>query len=432
MEKRPAQSPLRAAKGSESASEAVAPLVPRQSRWLAPFESLQVSSYRIYWSSMFLSFALFQMQMMARSWFMYDLTHKGVLLGLLNLASAVPMLTLSLFGGALADRIPKRTLLLSTQLGMAVTSLGLAIIIGAGVIEWWHLVLFGLVQGALTAFMMPARQSIIPELVERRLLFNAVSLSSAEMSANRVIAPALAGILIATLGVSMVFFTMAALSAAAFVIMLFLPPTPPAPRAATSMLKDMAEVQGYIWRHKVILSLLTVSFVSVVFGMPLQYLMPIFTEDVLRVGPRELGWILSLMGAGSLVGSLAAAALGDFKKKGLLLVVLTVVMGISTVVFTMTRSVPLALAVIVPVGLGQSGRMTINNTLLQMHTDKHVLGRVMAVNMMQVGLQPLGTVPLGLAADWVGAPWAMGVAGGVVLVFGLYLMAFRRDLRELP
>jgi len=174
-----------------------------------------------------------------------------------------------------------------------------------------------------------------------------------------------------------------------------------------------------------------IAFVSVIFGMPFQLLMPIFTEDVLHVGPEGLGVLMSLMGVGALVGSLAMAAMGDFQKKGLAMLVVTVVFAVGIIAFTAAPSYGVAMALMIPLGFGQTGRGTLNNTLIQIYVDNRMRARVMGLFMMEMGMQPLGSVPIAAMAGVVGAPIAVGAGGAIVGVFALWMWVFRPAVRQL-
>ena len=400
--------------------------------FLRPLASMRFGGYRIFWASTFFAFAAIQMQMLARSWYIYDLTGRAVLIGVMNVAFAAPMLAFSLFGGALADRIPKRSLLLFSNVLLAIMGVGLALLISMDLITWWHLVLSGTLNGTAMAFMGPARQAIIPELVERRHLLNAISLGAAQMNITRIAAPGIAGFLIAWLGVEAVFWLMGLLAAGAFALNLFLP----AIRAATdgrrrTILRDMGQGLLYVKERPLILNLLIIAFVASMFGFPINLILPVFTQDVLNIGPGGLGLLISMSAVGALVGSMVLASLGDYRRKGLLMTLLTVIFGGAIVLFTMTRSFYLAVVALAFVGMGQSGRMALNQTLVQQHSDPQVRGRVMALYQMETGLQPLGVLPISAAAGAFGAPIAMGISGSVVLIHALFVLLFQPSIRKL-
>jgi MFS family permease len=403
---------------------------------MRPFESLRVPAFRAYIAGMFLVFGSMQMQQVARSWFMYDLTHSPMMLAMLGIASGAPMLLLSLVGGALADRFAKKTILMIALVGMATGSFLVAILVVSGATKGSvlaTLLIASVLQATSMAFMLPARQSMVPELVGKRLLLNAIALSSAEMNATRMVLPALAGILIGSVGVGPVFFIMAGMVITSFfIIAVFLPKTSAMTRTRkTTVLGDMGETFGYLGKKPLVRDLLVLAFVSVVFGMPFQLLLPIFTTDYLKVGPEGLGFLMSVMGVGALVGSVVIATMSDFRRKGMLMLAITVVFGLGILAFTMSPSFVIASIVMLPLGMGSTGRMTLNNTLLQMHVDDHMRARVMGLYMMEVGMQPVGSVPMAALAGIIGAPWAVGGAGILVAAYGVYAWVFRPALRRI-
>jgi MFS family permease len=195
----------------------------------------------------------------------------------------------------------------------------------------------------------------------------------------------------------------------------------------------MAEGLRHVRADKVLLLLLVLSFVSVAFGMPLNTLLPVFTEDenLLNVGPQGLGLLLSMTGVGALIGSVAIASMGDFKRKGIVLLVLTFLWGGSIVLFTTTRLFPLALLLMVPIGIGQAGRNVLVSTLMLTRAPEEARGRVISLSMMTWGLQPLGLLPIGAASEAIGAPMAVAIGGAIVAVMGLGMLLVSPRLRRL-
>ena len=175
------------------------------------------------------------------------------------------------------------------------------------------------------------------------------------------------------------------------------------------------------------------AFVTVILAMPLQLMLPVFTKDVLHVGPEGLGLLTSMMGVGSLIGAIAAASLGeDFRSKGMLLLLGTLFLGGSIVAFSLAGDYLLAVFLMVPIGLGQAGRMVLNNALVLTNTPAPFQGRVMSLYMMTFGMQPLGTLPMGAIADWVGIAPVLTAAGGILAVFTIGMLAFAPRMRRLP
>jgi len=401
---------------------------------LRTFDSLRVRDYRVFWMSMLFQWAAWNMQTVAKGWFLYELTKSPFLLGLMGASMGIPMFVFSFFGGALADRMDKRQLLLYGTLGQGLTMLAVAVLVTTGYIVWWHLLVASSVQGVLFALTIPARQSAVPQLVNRGQLMNAVSLNTAGMNVAGLAAPALAGFLVALIDVSGVYWVITSCFIFSGVIMVRLPSLPPSVDGrAHKLARDMAEGLRHARADVVLMLLLLLSFGSVAFGMPLNTLLPVFSEDekLLNVGPEGLGLLLSMAGVGALVGSVAIASMGDFRRKGLVLLVLTCLWGGSVVAFTFTRNYPLALLLMVPVGMGQAGRNVLVSTLMLTRAPEEVRGRIISLNMMTWGLQPLGLLPIGAAAEAIGAPMAVAIGGGIVVVLGLSMFIFSPRLRNL-
>jgi MFS family permease len=280
--------------------------------------------------------------------------------------------------------------------------------------------------------MLPTRQALIPDLVPRRMLLNAISLNSAFMNVTRIGAPALGGLLLAKASASVVFFIMAGMVFISAGIMFFLPKTESRPRRnRASLLGDMGETFGYLKTKPVLVNLMIIAFAAVIFGLPFQLMLPIFTEDYLKVGPQGLGTLLSLTGLGALLGSLLVASLGNYPRKGMLLLALTFVWGVTIVVFTAFQHWVLAMALMLPMGMASTARATINQTLLQSNIDDGMRARVMGLYMMEVGMQPLGSVPMSALAEVMGTPIAVGAAGLIISVVATWGWFFKPIVRKL-
>ncbi len=385
---------------------------------------------------MFLVFASQQMQQVARNWFLYEITRSPLMLAMLGVASGLPMVLFSLLGGVLADRFSKKYIIMASMVGMAVSSLCVAVIVVSGAAKnsvVATLILASVLQATAQAFMLPTRQAMIPELVGKRLLMNAISLNSAFMNLTRIATPGIAGVLIAVMGVGDIFFVMSGMVFVSALIMFLLPKMPPVQRTRrTSMLTDMGDTFRYLKTKPVLLNLMILAFASVVFGLPFQLMLPIFTTDILKVGPQGLGLLLSLTGVGAFAGSVVVASLGDFQRKGLLLLITMVVWGLTIIVFTAIPVYAVALALMIPMGISSPARATVNQTLLQANIDDHMRARVMGIYMMEVGLQPLGSVPMGALAEVVGAQIAVGAAGAIVALVAVWGLLFRPILRNMP
>ena len=264
----------------------------------------------------------------------------------------------------------------------------------------------------LAAFTMPARQSIIPELVGRNELMNAVSLNTMGMNIFGLASPAIAGFIIDGISFEAVYFIMAGLFFMGMVFTSFLPRTSIV-QTNNNTLTDIKEGLKYMQRRHNILFLLIYGFVFVVLFMPFQNLLPLFTEDILRVGATGQGILMSVSGAGALTASIISASLPG-KKRGIIHIIATLTVGLALAVFAFSTNWFLSLALMAFIGMGQTWHVTTGTTMLQTFTEPQYLGRVMSILMMNWGLSGLGTFFGGVLADSIGAQWAIG---GLALLY---------------
>jgi MFS family permease len=402
------------------------------SGWRATFSSLQNRNYRWYWLSTTASFTAMQMQLVVRGWLVYDLTDSALALGLVSGAAGLFILVFSLYGGVITDRVDKRNLLIVTQTITGAATLVIAILISTGAIALWHLVLASVVNGTVLAFNLPVRQAIIPELVEQKQIMNAVALGSGAMNLTRVVAPAMGGVLAGAMGIDAVYYLMVGCHVVAAALMLKVPSLgAPVRKSNGSFHTEIREGLHYVRSSPALLALLAMAVVPIVFGLPYQMLMPIFAVDILDVGPSGLGYLMAAVGIGALVGSIFVASLGDYRRKGLLLVLSSVLFGAFLVAFANSSSYHLSLLLLLGVGVANSGYMATNNTLLQVNVEDGMRGRVMSMYMMTIGLFPLAVLPASAIAETSGAALPVFVGGSIIVVFTLGMALLRPALRKL-
>jgi len=400
------------------------------------FSSFKNPVYRLYYGGLLCQMFPMNMQMMARSLLIYRLTGSAAILGMMSLAHALPMLLLSLFGGVIADRVQKKYVIIAGQLGSAVVSLGIALSLTLGYLSveragsWWILVAAGLLQGTIMGLMMPSRQAIMREIVSVEQLMNAVSLTTMGMNALRLFAPALTGFLIDAFDFEAVYYVMTASYLMGVVFIAFMPPTSTITLRHGSALTNIKEGLNYLRHETTLLLILAFTLFAVLLSMPYFILMPIFADDILKVGATGMGWLMSISGIGAIIGSITLASLPN-KKRGLMLLASGVIMGLALVSFSFSTSYSLSLALMVFVGLGQTGRMTLANTLLQYYVKDEYRGRVMSIYLMQFGLSSFGAFAAGLIAESVGVPWAVGGFAMVLVFLSILALTFVPRIRNL-
>jgi len=376
------------------------------------------------------------MQMLARSLLIYRLTGSTAILGGTAVAHALPMLFLSLFGGVIADRVQKKYVMLVGQACSAVVSVMVAIALSFGYLSaeragsWWILIVASSLQGAIVGLVMPSRMAIIREIVNEDELLNAVSLSNMGRNALRLFAPALTGFLIDVFYFEAIYYVMTAMYVMAVLFTAFLPRTSPTGTSSTGALTGMKEGFQYLRKEITILSVLVFVLLVIVLAMPYQRLMPVFCDDILNVGATGMGVLLSISGIGAVTSSLVLASLPN-KKRGLLLLVCSLVMSLALVGFSFSNSWPLSLVLIVFVGMGNTGLMTLASTLMQYYVDPNYLGRVLSILMMQYGLISFGTFAAGLLAESIGVQWAVGGFALAIVLLSIMALSFMSRVRNL-
>lgn len=400
------------------------------------FSSLQIPAYRLYLSGSLAQFASLSMQIVTGPLLMYRITGSSALLGTMALVSAFPMIFVSMFGGAIADRIPKKRIVIASLLSSAVLSILLALALDTGYVSqekpdsWLILIASSFLMGSLMGLMMPALQAIIAEIISREQLMNAVALNTMGMNVLNLIAPGLAGFMIDAFDFEAVYYTMAGLYVFSAFFIFFVPGTRQKTAGVGNILVEIQKGFQYIRKDRMILFVLGFSLMVTILAMPYQQLLPIFIDDILKVGATGMGVLMSVSGAGALVGSIILASSPN-KKRGLMLMASGIVSGIALIVFSFSSSWGLSLTFIVFVGLGQTFRMTISSALLQAYAEAEYRGRVMSIFSMQWGFMSVCTFLAGILAEVVPVQWVLGVLAMLLVVLSGLALIFIPGIRRL-
>ncbi len=372
-------------------------------------------------------------QQVTLGWLLYDLTGSSMLLGALNGLRMLPFLISGPLAGVAADRMDRRKLMLNAEYVLVLATLGMGGVVASGLLQVWHLFLFTLITGIAWSFNEPVRQSLIPNVVPKEELMNAVALNSAGFNLNKVIGPALGGLLIALFGAAGNFFVqgVAYMCVLVTIYLMRVPATPDQARKST-VFANLKEGLGYVWSTPVVFALMMADLLPRIIVVPYQALMPIFQKDVLKVGPEGLGMLMAAPGIGAVLTVLLLASIAhSFRRKGLLLLGALSFLGIFLILFSLTTSFPLAILALVGVGGCQIFFMAITNALLQMIVPDELRGRVMSLYMLDRGLIPAGSMLAGVSAHVIGAPTTVAWMGSLVIVLAV-LMAWKAPIiREL-
>ena len=370
-----------------------------------------------------------QMQMLVRGYLTYELTESATLVGIVSSAGAVAVLVFALWGGAIADRVERRRVI---QLGQGV-SVVLALIVGVAVlfdvIAWYHLLMAGIVQGIMWSFLAPARQALVPQLVGTQNLGNAIALTAAAMSGSAAVAPSIAGVLYGRIGPEGVYFVIAGMSAVAVLLTTSIPRTPLEREGKKPpMLEDIKDGIQYLLRSPFIMTLLLFGLGMTMIVMPYRFLLPVYVVEVYGRGSESLGLLLSIVGVGSLAGSLFIASITRWHR-GLLLLGGGFAAGLALIT---TSAIPIffvAAPFMLMLGLGDSSNRSLNQTLVMENMDAEYRGRIMSLWMMKFGLMPLGILPISIIAEQFGPQASFTCMGVAIIIITLLILLSSRQLR---
>ena len=396
------------------------------------FASLRNRDFRYLWAgTCFLSGGLW-IQQVTLGWAIYEMTRSSILLGALNGLRFLPFLIFSPLAGVAADRTDRRKLMITTQWFVLVTALAMGVVVSLDLLEVWHLFAFTLVTGVVWSFSEPVRQALIPDVVPRAELMNAVALNSAAFNFTKIIGPSVGGVLIVLFGLAGNFYIQSATYL--FVMwMIYRMHIPERVRDAnrSSVLSNLREGIRYVWSEPVVFSILATAMIPRLFAMPYQALMPIFQKDVLQVGPDGLGMMMAAPGLGAMLVMLSVAHFANrVNRPGLLMIAALVLQGAFLILFALMRTLPLALLTLVVVGGFQVLFMSISNMVLHMTVPDQLRGRVMSIYMLDRGITPAGALMAGVSAHFIGAPYTVMGMGALVLALAAVVVAFLPSLRK--
>ncbi len=397
------------------------------------FETLQIPDFRWIWIGSFISFMAMNMQMITRGWLVLRLENDSPLaLVLVMVSFAAPMTVVSLVGGALADRFPKKNLIIVSQSANAVMTFVLAMMDASGAIWFGAVLIIGVVNGSMMAINMPSRQAIISDIVPENKLMNAVALNNSAMNLTRIIGPAIAGFLIIFIDTSGVFYLIAAIYVLSALSLLMVKTNAVQARggAKKGVGKDIFEGLRYVWSDVNLRGLILMAFIPSLFGFTLFALLPVWAREALNVNSSDLGILMTMMGVGALIGTLGLAGIRKFSRRGVLLLGLGVLWGVTLVGLANSMIFPVAMPFLLIVGLISSVYMSLNMTLTQISSAPEMRGRVMSIMMMTFGLMPIGALPFGTIAEYIGTANALTISGALlsilILAFAFAYPAFKR------
>jgi predicted MFS family arabinose efflux permease len=400
--------------------------VPSDSRLPAALRAFRHRDFRLFFSGQLISLVGTWMQSVAQAWLVLELTNSAFRLGLVSALQFAPMLVLSFFAGALADRLPKRRLVLVSQSVLFVQALSLALLVHVGHVEYWHVAVLALVYGVANTLDMPTRQAFIVEMVGRDDLMNAIALNSAMFNAARIVGPALAGLAIARWGTALAFY-MNAVSFVPVIVALVAVRAEGRPRAASgrTMADEIREGIRFALRTRRVA--LTMAMVLAVSGFLFNYnvLIPLYVRDVLGHGAQGLGLLMATLGIGAVAGAVVLAIVGRSRPPVAALATPALLQAASTGALAAAHREGVAVPLLLVMGFCGILFMAGSNSTVQLTVPDELRGRVMALHtLMFAGITPFGAFLMGSVAQAAGVKAALLVSGGGGLISVLGLLAW--------
>ncbi|HSR18748.1 MAG TPA: MFS transporter, partial [Ignavibacteriaceae bacterium] len=386
---------------------------------------LKHKNYRLFFGGQIISLTGSWMQQVALSWLVYRITGSAFILGLVGFSSQIPILILSPIAGVLIDRMNKHRIIIATQILLMLQAFLLTFLIFSNVVEVWHIILLNIFSGVINAFDLPARQSFIVEIVEKREdLGNAIALNSSIFNSARLAGPSIAGILISAAGEGICFLINALSFVAVITALLVMKIKPHHTETKHSdMLQGFKEGIKYTFGFIPIRTiLLLIALISIV-GMPYTILMPVFAKEILHGGPHTLGFLLGAIGIGALCGAFYLASRNSVLGLGKIIAIAASSFGLGLILFSLSRNFVLSMAMLVITGMSMMVQMSSSNTILQTIVEDKMRGRVMSFYTTAfTGMAPFGSLMAGFLASKIGATNTL-IIGGLCCLTGAALFA---------
>lgn len=410
-----------------------APLEPEVApgRLASMFRSLRHRDFALFWSGNFLSNIGTWMQNLALGWQVLLMTNSPFLLGLNGFLGTLPSLVFSLPGGAIADRLNRRKLMLTTQISMAALALILGVLTSFHVVKINEILLISFLTGLATALNSPAYQAIVSDLVPRRDLMNAIALNSAQYNMSRAVGPTIAGLALGTVGVAGCYYLNSLSFFALIVALLILIIPQRRHEVGSGVLGAVLDGLRFLNRYRIIIILLSViSFISLL-GLPFIVLMPVFARDLLHLGASGLGYLMAGSGLGAVIAALTLAARRTASRNGGFIVSSGAAFALALILLARAQSFGWSFFLLVVLGATMVGVATLTNTTLQLLSPPHLRGRIMSFYVLAfVGLTPLGSLWMGAVAERQGTRFALAFGGAVCLLYFLILLVSLPHLRR--
>ena len=405
-------------------------------RNLKTFDSLRTATFRTYYLGMIGQWAALSMQTVVQALLLYRLTGSTALLGTMALATSIPQVIVALFTGVIVDRFSKKRLIQIGQAIAVIPAITIAVLIKTGYLNsthhgsWWILICASIIQGMASSLLWSARLSIIPELVNKTQLANTTALNTVGMNIFQMIAPAVGGFLIDKVNFEAVFLTISGLYVVSICVTNFIPASTNTPTGKGNVLADMGEGFKYVKNNNILLLILAYSLLCSMVVLPLSSMISVYSDSILKVGATGLGLLQGFKAAGSMLTVFWIASLA-MKKRSLLMLGTGLILGLAQAAFAFSTSYHFSLFLMIFVGMGTMGQITLAMILLQTYSEPAQRGRVLSILLLGAGLGGLMTFGSGFLAEAIGIQWTIGGMALILAAATILILFLVPKLRKL-
>lgn len=392
-------------------------------------------NYRLFFFGQAISLTGTWLQSIALSWLLIQLTNvdnRPLILGINGAIGAAPIFLFSLPAGSIIDKLNKRNIIIATQMMSMILAFILAILTHLNIITIHLIYLLGFLLGTVNALDAPTRQSFVVEMVGKEDLSNAIALNSAMFNGARIVGPAVAGLVIAAIGVSGTFAVNGISFIAVIIGLLMMNVKPVRSKKSTNGMDGMKEGFNYIKSNKLIKSLLLMIAVLSIFASSYLILVPIFANDILKLGAKEFGYLMTSIGIGALIGAITLSSVCDYPYKGRILLTGIMTYCVMLILFSYSRNFYLCVILLIFAGWGMTTSTALINTMIQLNVQDNFRGRVMSFHsMMFIGMVPIGSLQIGFCANWFSTPAAIRISSIICIALTFILApAFFNHVEE--
>jgi len=393
------------------------------------FESLKFRDFRYLLFSLFFAMFGFHIQMTVRGILVYDITNNPLLTGIVSAGFAPSLLLFAMFGGVIGERFEKRKIIQITQTFNLLTSLVVAGLIYTNLLHWSQLLIISILQGAMFAMQVPARQALIPDLVGKKLVTNAIGLNAMGMGVTTLVGPAIGGYFYQYFGPFVSYLSVSIFAVIGLLLATQIPKFfPKLSNTNTSTIREVLNGFKYLKTNKIVRIIWIHAVVLALCSGPFRMLIPVYAKEVFTSNPGQVGTLMAAAGIGGIISSIIIASLGPNDRRGLILIIIGILTGVGLLMISAIPIYTIGFIAMIIMGLTETGRWSLGQALMMDNADDEYRARVVSLLMLSWGLMPLSMVPMGWAFGYFGPEITTLFTSIVTIIFALSSVIWGKEL----